>query len=455
MIRVLIWAAGYSGNLRRVFSRDAQEHLATEAQLKKVGAAVLLACLIAPVNWALGSLQWTGGASLYVQWGVAAAAALAGLLVILVLDRSAVYALDTMGPGQSRAKLYVMLRIVMILVIGFFTAERVLPIVLSPELHQTLLDHKTRSTSERQTRLAKAFALPTTEASAKAATENRVAAEAALNEITPPVAEAQRRATVCWTSYNVRRASVEVSRPAERSRLAGMRRDCQAQSADATRLLDDLRSDRLEALDLARQQEASATSALLDTQSKVRQRAAEEQKLEEVALVPDSSEVLWELLKTSTGARIKFILFMSVILLWETLPLTTKVMFGQSVTGTNIGYRKHSALLELADSHEADLARYASGKATRDAFLGAVEVALQSKELMDEFTKQIGESAAAMAPFEVAIQILRRAEQSRVEMNEIIRRQPELAPMAFRVWQEAARKAFEAVANQYDEAHAL
>lgn len=439
----LIWASGHSDKVNAAFQRDGREGASSVAQMKKVGGAVLLASVIAPINWAIGSLPWSAGLPPASQWMVAGLAGLAGLLIVLVLDRSAVYALDTKGPLRSSTLFYIVLRIVMILVIGSFTAERVLPIILKPELSEQILISSAKSSLDRSARLSKSYDISTSTLAAQTAASERAAAADALNRETPEIIEAKRHAAACWSGYYASRRHPSVAR-FKPDQLAEMAQRCRRQSELSARMVRELRLSRQAALDLASANELRANTNLGDRQKQVNDRTAAEEEVEKTSLVAESGTVLWDLLSRSTGARAKFIIFMLLIILWETLPLTTKALFGQSAIGARLGFERAEALLKIRELYEADLLANRLGTQQREAFGAAMHTALFGEESRAQVEQQIRQSAAAMAPFEVALQILRKAEATRNDMNDITRRHPDLASMAARFWQDAFTKACEA-----------
>jgi Domain of unknown function (DUF4407) len=364
--------------------------------LAKVGAAIVPAATLCAVN--SGGLGWMLAENLtQTQQNVAAGvAACMGLAFVLSFDRAAVYLADTRPDMPRLTKLsYLGTRVVIVLTMGMFTAQAVMPVLLDKELQVQALRMQERSDAQRHTALSTRLGIGEKGVASGKAAARAQEAERLQSVVPADIAAALKAVQACRAQVQSQRERLQaegLSVQDSRIRTATQAQACAARSTQAQAARDShLRAAR-SAAQGARAQASAAASTWQSAQQEAVQRSGDSARIERAALTPRSSEVMAALLAENAGARFKWFLLSLLQLLLELMPLILKAFSGVSQAGREIALR-HA----LADRRRH---RTLSESAQEDTMF------LAMKELSDRTAEAIAQSPAAQATM--------RAEHQRV-----------------------------------------
>ncbi|MCK1471180.1 MULTISPECIES: DUF4407 domain-containing protein [unclassified Bradyrhizobium] len=99
-----------------------------------LGWTVLVGAFIAGVNWAIGGYVCAGGAVSPAAIGTAVIAGMLGSGLVVIIDRSAIYHIDTHAGRWWALLMLAVFRIALTCGISSITAHAVVPVLLKPEL---------------------------------------------------------------------------------------------------------------------------------------------------------------------------------------------------------------------------------------------------------------------------------------------------------------------------------
>ena len=438
-----VWAGGYS---RRVTASDPDEHL---EHVAKIGATVVLAATVAALDWSGASIPFTLGLATALRFGIAALMGALGAGIVLTLDRQAVFAMDTRRRHAGVA-IYLALRLILVVIVASFTAQVAAPIVMQSELEDYALQMREAADDQRHSKLSRRFELPQRETSAIQATTDRKLIESQADIIPADIQSEFSVEKTCWRRYWTERRN-RIASGEDYARIRETMRplyiNCAADRKQANADLTAYHTKMASKLSEAQAEESSAKTDLTNASSEIAAREMEASRIEQKAVGAISSVVLWNLIRSDTGAAIKYLLFVSLILILETLPITGKMLSGRSAVGARIGAARDTAVLDhdtrvQIRQNECRLELEAS-EIMATAAIQALHSATADTYMQDHFLRQ----AKAITPLEAARHSLRRIEQQQREIDEMSRRWPQLAGVISEIWQKAIRDTAENLAQ--------
>ena len=103
-----LWLAGYNKYLINRYGSDPQTGPddSSLSKLNVIGVSVALACILVPINWGFGSWSWTVGQDQNIRYAVSSLVALFGLLLVITIDRSVIFAMD-INKDNSKVRGYI------------------------------------------------------------------------------------------------------------------------------------------------------------------------------------------------------------------------------------------------------------------------------------------------------------------------------------------------------------
>lgn len=314
------WLAGYNKSLidRYGIDENGNKDDPSLAKLNVIGISVGLACALVPINWAIGSSTWTIGQDLIFRIVVSALAALFGLLLILTIDRSIIFAMDV-NRNDSTARWYIILRMLMVLGVGLFTSEQVIPFVMRPQLVQQAAESSERFREQTDKNDYKQSNIDGWKALYESASRLKEDAKSALDLDEALLSSRQRLYAVCRRANPRRLAECA-------SRLTAIR---QAQKA---------RNESKDRYDKAYQKTLEADGRLASATTlvdKLRDRSAKERVFVDENRTVSMTELV-VLINKSWEFKLQFGIVLFILMMIEIMPMLTKLMIGRSNIGNAI-----------------------------------------------------------------------------------------------------------------------
>lgn len=437
MTRLAIWATGHSIAVAKNASADDRQRLV------QLGGAVWSSAAWTALVWAF-ALPASVGFHAGAGWVVATIVfAIVGGTIVLLFDRPTIYAMDTRPGGRTPLGLLA-LRMVLVVAIGSFTADRLVAFTLKDDLEYQSLRAREASDTRREATLEARFQTPQLahQAEAGAAEVRRLEQEAAKtpHSILDDIAEAQS----CSTNLNRERQRLlagGVGRRETQRRLAGRTSYCLRLDRAAQEALTEFRENMRTRISDARGQATEAAARHHAATTEVAQRVGEGRAIERQSLTRHSSEVFWQFVASSTIAAIKVALIYIIMLLMELLPYAARGFAGQTALGAQLAATRAAALRDAKtqDHCHANEAKIAA--ASSDTVQKAMVAAFDSPAMESFLDQFCVEQAQALAPFDTALRVLRAAEAKGREFDSIASRSPELAAMAHDLFSKALQEA--------------
>ncbi|HEX3663921.1 MAG TPA: DUF4407 domain-containing protein [Rhizomicrobium sp.] len=443
-MNICTWAGGYP---RTLLANEPAEHV---EQVAKIGATVLLAAAFATANWTVAGYGFTDGAAWPVRLAAVAFSGVLGAGMVLAIDRTTIYLLDTRGMS-AWAILFAMVRVATIMLVSTFTAHITIPVFMRPELEQHALEMRETSESHLAHGLITQYDLSQQQSSATESLKRLQKLEDQAGHVPAELIHESVATDQCWRGYRAKRRSLAtalIDPVLVRQELATYAKACAVHEKQAQTDLATWRSETNRRIGEAESLNRREFAALDGAHSTIAQRLRSAGGTEAESLVPASSIVLDDLLAHNAGARQKFWLFVLLLLTVETLPLTSKVLGGRSATGIRIGATQEIAALEQRArlTRREDELRLASGLSTTttDAMLAAMETAEMKAWMEERFPTQ----AQAMLPIEAAIRTMRNAIGLQGEAEAMMANSPQLAGMLSGLWMQALRDSIDSLTRQ-------
>lgn len=248
---------------------------------------------------------------------VAAFVSLFGLLLVLTIDRSVVFAMD-IRKDDNGVRLYVILRMLMVLSMGLFTSEQVIPFMMKPDL--------VVQSSERSIKL-RSQAADADKTRSNVDGRKHIYDETKRSEDTKSTALdlARRQLNGRIATYNAcrrRPSDIKKTCRSQRSAVAEAR-----QSQDAAKAELDTASNAV--------QQAFGALESANDELERRQRESDKDQADTDKFRAVSMGELFTLISNDWEARIRFGVILFIFMMIETMPLLTKTMVGR----TNVGHR--------------------------------------------------------------------------------------------------------------------
>ena len=437
----LVWFGGYAP---RTLS---EETLVEREAISKLGGAVLFATMVAFLNWGVATWVYSDGLNTWIRVAVACAGGSIGGIMAAVFDRSFLYFADT-APEGGRFKLftYAFVRILIILIIGSFTSQAVIPVLLSSELKAQALQMTEASEKTRQADLNSRYQIEKKETDLKSAGKEVETLRLAMANLPYEIQSKLISAKACWSEYGAEKETLlKEGNPLSEAleKLSDKKASCIGKSSTANVEREEYVSRIRTQLSQAVQARQTRDTEVTETKSAIKSKVARAELVESESFNPKSSTVLWSLLKNNPGALGKWLLLSSILLLLELLPLILKFQSGQSSVGRRIANTRTITQLDLAarlqqSEHDFKISSVVS-KASREA----VSEALLNPEVRAIFARAFAANIAAFAPVEAVRAMMRDLEAKHIDVDQFMSRFPKLATVIAQAWSQAVKNTSE------------
>jgi Domain of unknown function (DUF4407) len=312
-----LWLAGYNRYLIKKYGTDPQTGPddSSLSKLNVIGVSVALACILVPINWAIGSWSWTIGQDQDIRYAVSSLVAFFGLLLVVTIDRSVIFAMD-INKDNSKVRGYIILRMLMVLGVGIFTSEQIIPYIMRADLELQAADKREKYMKGATVKNKDRANILGQEALYNGAKVSEVSAQTAFNEASTQLARKQSALNVC------RRNSENDKRDCA-NRLAAVisARKLVTTSSDALKEASQFRKDQEAEL-------GKANTRFVEMNEESNTQSAKTEATRTISI-----KELSELMKNSVEVQIKVFIILFILMMIETMPLLTKMMVGT----TNIG----------------------------------------------------------------------------------------------------------------------
>ncbi len=442
---MLIRLAGYTP---KTVEADAHEE---REPLSKLGWSVMLAMLVAAGNWATAGWVYSEGALIPIRLAVSTAGAVLGGAIVLVFDRGFIYFADTsVAKGSAAVIAYAASRICIILLVGSITAQAVIPIIMSKELAAHALYMTEQSEAKRMSKLNAQYDLGSKEVAVEAATTEVKQLEKAASTIPPDIQQMLATARSCWADYTNRRSElvrVGVTEAQGREQLAWKASECGRESkianAERDAYIKRTRVQLNDAVVLNKQAITELSGANTIIKGKIERARA----VEADAITPRSSTVLYSMLRSDTGALMKWAVVSLTLLFLELFPLIQKFQAGQSNIGRRIATERAIRRLQ-SDEHLANVKHdTAVTDAITQASMRAVADALANQQVRATFARVFSANIAAYAPTEAVQSMMREFSGRQYDVDQFMHRFPRYASIIAQAWSKAIRETSEILAR--------
>jgi hypothetical protein len=196
-------------------------------------------------------------------------------------------------------------------------------------------------------------------------------------------------------------------------------------------------------LDHATDNKQAHEAELSDATSTVKTRTEYARSVEMVSFTPQSSVVMWSLLESNPGSRVKWLIVSFLLLVCELLPLIQKFQAGQSNVGRRVSSHRRFRTIE-ANQHLTQREHdFAVSSAISNASLRATQEAMMNPEVRAIFSQVFAANIAAFAPTEAVCTMMRDLESRHVNVEDFVHRFPRYAAVISQAWSKAVQQVSE------------
>ena len=300
--------------------------------LSKIGLSICFASLLAAIQFGIAGWYLTEGLDTDSRYIAAAVTAFIGSLIVLIIDRNFIYAADTRADiGGMLTYFYLAIRIFLIVSISSLSSQFILPLLLKSELAIHVQDIK----DERYD-------------TAKLKTE--------IANIPPALVRQKSAADQCRAEYK-RKINTSIGPDLDEEDIVNLyaKDKIQCEHLEATykeayraylQPKQAALAGKEEAYQVAREDLTQAQTAL-----KTDLHRTDENNQTHLNIA--SADVMWSLIRTNPGARMKYLMITVVQLVLELMPLLLKSLLGRSALGIRIAMRSQEMQHEYEETEHA------------------------------------------------------------------------------------------------------
>lgn len=355
--------------------------------LTKIGSAIAFATLLASIQFGIAGWFLANNLPITLKILMTCLCAMIGALIVLVLDRNFIYLADTRYESSNQiSRLYLGIRIFLIMVIGSLSSQFTMPLLLKSELAIHAQDLKDSRLVEAKERYQSKYDLREKSQEAENLEQKKSRLNKEIQAIPADILRLKHGSEQCYRDYRQKLKSTY------------------APDLDETEILNLYAKDKKECDRLDVQQKEAYKNYLLPREGELRKTSEELTKAQgniEVAkndIAKDlakassndeayinitSSDVLWSLIKSNPGAFMKYVLLTLLQLCLELMPILLKIQAGQSEVGHRIALNafefKTRALAERDKS-----ARKRVESLSELSFAEHQSIMLEKKQLVDQ-----------------------------------------------------------------------
>ena len=325
--------------------------------LSKIGLSICFASLLAAIQFGIAGWFLSAGLDTDSRYIAAAVTALIGSLVVLIIDRNFIYAADTRADlGGMLTYLYLAIRVFLIVSISSLSSQFILPLLLKSELAIHVQDLKDDRYDTAKERYTNKYEVKDKLESEQGISSQITKLKAEIANLPPALVRQRSAAEQCRAEYR-RKINTSIGPDLDEEDIANLYAK------------DKIQCERLEATyKEAHRAYLQPKQLALATNEDAYQVAREEVTTAQAALKTDlhrtdennqtylniaSADVMWSLIRTNPGARMKYLMITVVQLVLELMPLLLKSLLGRSALGIRIAMRSQEMQHEYEETEHA------------------------------------------------------------------------------------------------------
>lgn len=419
--------------------------------LSKIGTSIVLAALLCATNIGIFAWVMAADATPLVRAVLAALGALFGGILVLVIDRGAVYFTDTLlATRKAAAAIYLSMRVLIILAIGSFSSQAVIPVLFESELKDQASQERETRDDARAVKLNERFGLDDKFETHRAKLEASKSAEVAAATLPPDINQRLVSAKGCWVEHGKRLTALVHSgleHQQASAQLSALAKQCSQKTQSANAERDQYFSQARATLTEARTSAKKAGDDLNDAQTKVNQKIDSAAEIEKAVLTPRSAAVLEALLKTSAAARVKWAVLTFLQIVLELMPLLLKFHAGQSIPGRRVAVQQAlaaAALNRMLDDQSQQNALYDTMRELSETTARELAHSPVARQAMADVQLRL---LQATVPLDALEQWMANLAQREEKVTAFQQRYPRYAESTSKAWHKAVQEAAAAMAG--------
>jgi len=325
--------------------------------LSKIGLSICFASLLAAIQFGIAGWYLSEGLDTDSRYITAAVTALIGSLIVLIIDRNFIYAADTRADvGGKLTYFYLAIRIFLIVSISSLSSQFILPLLLKSELAIHVQDLKDERYDTAKQRYTNKYEVKEKVESEQGISSQISKLKTEIANIPPALARQRSAAEQCRAEYK-RKINTSIGPDLDEEDIVNLYAK------------DKLQCERLEAnYKEAYRAYLQPKQAALEGKEEAYQVAKEDLSQAQTALKIDlhradennqthlniaSADVMWSLIRTNPGARMKYLMITVVQLVLELMPLLLKSLLGRSALGIRIAMRSQEMQHEYEEAEHS------------------------------------------------------------------------------------------------------
>ena len=321
--------------------------------LSKIGLSICFASFLAALQFGIAGWFLASDLDPIVRASVSLTTGLIGALVVLLIDRSFIYASDTRADSVGKlGYFYIAIRIFLILAIGSLSSQFVLPLLLKSELAIHIQDLKDQRYQAAKDRYLEKYNVQEKVSNEQSIRSSISKIRAELDNPPQSLVRQKLEAENCLLDYK-RKVNSAIGPDVEFNEVANLfsadKAACDRLSIIYKEAYQGYFNPRKVLLTINQdaygkaQEDANSARAFMTTDLK----QADETNQQFINM--SSADVLWDLIKTNPGARSKYLLITTVQLVLELMPLLLKSLLGRSSLGIRVAMRMNALQEEYSD----------------------------------------------------------------------------------------------------------
>lgn len=308
--------------------------------LTKIGSAIAFATLLASIQFGIAGWFLANNFPTTLKVLMTCISALIGALIVLVLDRNFIYLADTRYETSNKiSRLYLGIRIFLIMVIGSLSSQFTMPLLLKSELAIHAQDLKDGRLIEAKERYQNKYDLKEKSREAENLEQKAARLNKEIQTVPVEIMRMKKVAEQCYRDYKQKLKStyapdldeVEILNLYAKDKKECDRLDAQQKESYKNYLLP-----REVELQKTSEHLTKAQETVEEAKSEISKDLAKASSNDEAYINITSSDVLWSLIKNNPGAFIKYGLLTLLQLCLELMPILLKIQAGQSEIGHRI-----------------------------------------------------------------------------------------------------------------------
>ena len=325
--------------------------------LSKIGLSICFASLLAAIQFGIAGWYLSEGLDTDSRYITAAVTALIGSLIVLIIDRNFIYAADTRADvGGKLTYFYLAIRVFLIVSISSLSSQFILPLLLKSELAIHVQDLKDERYDTAKQRYTNKYEVKDKLESEQGISSQISKLKTEIANIPPALVRQRSAAEQCRAEYK-RKINTSIGPDLDEEDIVNLYAK------------DKLQCERLEAnYKEAYRAYLQPKQAALEGKEEAYQVAKEDLSQAQTALKTDlhradennqthlniaSADVMWSLIRTNPGARMKYLMITVVQLVLELMPLLLKSLLGRSALGIRIAMRSQEMQHEYEEAEHS------------------------------------------------------------------------------------------------------